>query len=326
MKAAENKRLVMVGIFIFLALMILVIGILTLGGQQNRFGDNIRLLAVFDNTSGLKRGNNVWFSGVKVGTVKDIRFFGKSQVEVSMLIDADAQKYIRKDAKVRLGSESMIGNKIVEIMDGSPDVPAVEDQDRLLVEKTIDTDDILVTFQENNKNLVSITDNLKTLSNQLVSGQGTIGAVLTDTMMADNFRSIVASLQQASATTVKASAALSEFTSRLNNKNGLVNDLLTDTVLYHNLTKSAEELQKTIATTNAITENLNKASSKLNTSNNTAGMLLNDEEFSRRLKSTMLNLETSTKKFDENMEALQHNFLLKGYFKKNKTKKDSTAR
>src|SRR5687768_9556780 len=123
MKAAENRRFVMVGIFVFLALIILITGILILGGQQSKFGKNVRIYAVFDNTHGLKRGNNIWFSGVKIGTVKEIKFSGISQVEVAMDIDADAQKYIRKDAKVRLGSESMIGNKIIEIFGGSPQIP-----------------------------------------------------------------------------------------------------------------------------------------------------------------------------------------------------------
>ncbi len=45
-------------------------------------------------------------------------------------------------------------------------------------------------------------------------------------------------------------------------------------------------------------------------------MLLNDEQAAGYLKTTLNNLQSGTKKLDENMEALQHNFLFRRFFKK----------
>lgn len=316
MKAAENRRLVIVGIFIFFAIVILVAGILMLGGQQKRFVDTVRIRAVFDNVEGLKLGNNVWFSGVKIGTVKQINFYGNSQVEIGMDIEEASRQYIRKDARARLGSESLIGNKIIEIVGGSTNVAAVESNDQLQVEKSLDTDDMMATLQENNRNLVDITRDFKTLSTGLVNGKGTMGAILTDSVLADKFRTIVAGLQQASATTVRASAALSQFSNKLNTKEGLANQMLTDTVVFNQLRASAVQLEKTISATTELTNNLNQASNKLNNTNSALGVMLNDQAFAGSLKNTMQNLETSSEKLDENMKALQSNFLLRGYFKK----------
>jgi len=118
MATSGNKRAVIVGVFVLLAIIILVAGIFILGGKQKRFEKTILVRAIFDNVSGLKLGNNVWFSGVKIGTIKSINFSGTSQVEVTMKLEQDVKKYIHKDSKARLGSESLIGMEVI-LMDPS---------------------------------------------------------------------------------------------------------------------------------------------------------------------------------------------------------------
>ncbi|MBC7922398.1 MAG: MCE family protein [Ferruginibacter sp.] len=314
--AADNRRSVMVGVFVLLALVILVAGIFTLGGQQKRFGKMIQVRTVFDNVAGLKAGNNVWFSGVKIGTVKRIDFSGNSQVEIAMNIEEDAQRYIRRDAKARLSSESLIGNKIIEIYGGNPQSPPVQDGDVLRSAPVLSTDAMMETLQENNQNLLLITNDFKVLSGKLARGEGMVGALLTDSTVADNFRSVVSGLQRASANTVRVSGALSRFTEKLDTKGGLANELLTDTLVFDQLKASINQLQQTTSSAAQMTDDLKRATQKLSSDKNAVGVLLNDEAFATDLKKTMDNLEASTEKFDENMEALQHNFLLRGFFKK----------
>jgi phospholipid/cholesterol/gamma-HCH transport system substrate-binding protein len=303
MKAAESKRLAFVGIFIFLAIVIFIAGILTLGGQQKRFSNTIKVYAIFNDVGGLKTGNNVWFSGVKIGTVKEIKFYGESQVRITMNIEEESQRYIRKNAKARIGSESLIGNRIIEIYGGTRKSPTVEENDLLASEEALDTDVMMETLQTNNKNLVSITGDFKTLSNQLVQGKGTMGAILNDSAMAENFRSIVSSLKQASATTVKASAALSQFTRKLNTTDGLANQLLTDTAVFGQLRTSVAQLEKTSTAAAEMTQNLNETTQKLDNNNNAVGVLLNDAEFAGQLKNTMSVLEKSSINLNEDLEA-----------------------
>ncbi len=312
----NNKRSVIVGVFVLLAVIILVTGVFILGGKQKRFEKTFEVTAVFDNISGLKQGNNVWFSGVKVGTIKSVKFYGTSQVQVTMKIEEDVQKYIHKDAKAKLSSESLIGNKIIEIFGGNPNTPAVEDGDKLGTELANSTEEMMKTLQESNKNLLSITTDVKRLTNDLSNGKGTVGELLSDSAMALQFRSIVSNLQQVSATTVKASGALSQFTSTLNNKEGLANQLLTDTVVFNRLKTSVAELQKTASSASAISDNLQKASNNLNRNNNALGLMLNDEQFAGKMKSTLQNVETSTQKLDQSLDALRYSFFLKGAFRK----------
>lgn len=325
MSTAENKRSVIVGIFVFLAIVIFVAGVFILGGQQKKFVKSIVVNAVFDNVEGLKVGNNVWYSGVKIGTVRGIKFYGETQVEVTMKIEEDAQPYIRKDSKVKLDSEGLIGSKLVEIFGGSRNVPAVVNGDRIVAVPSLSTDDMMVTLQENNQNLLSITNDLKGLTAKLAGGEGTIGALLTDSTLAENFETIAANLRKASATTANASVALSRFTSKLNTEGGLANELLTDTTVFSKLKTSVSQLEKTTAAASAVTNDFKKASSQLDNKNNALGVMLNDKEFATQLKSTMENLETSSEKLDENMEALQHNFLLRGFFRRKEKRETKQA-
>ncbi|MBD1395846.1 MCE family protein [Pontibacter sp. JH31] len=316
MSAADNKRSVIVGIFVFLAIVILVAGIFTLAGQQKRFIRTLEVKAVFDDVAGLKTGNNVWFSGVKIGTIKAINLYGDSQVEVVMNIEERVQEYIRKDAVARISSESFIGNKNIVIDGGTQQAAPIQTGDRLQAQNPLNTDDLMETLQKNNKNLVAITSDFKELSGKLVQGEGTVGAILTDTTLANDFRNMVANLQRTSQSTVNASRALSSFTNKLNAPGGLANQLVTDKQVFQQLKSSVAQLEEATTSASEMTDNLRNASNKLTNSNSAVGVLLNDQQFARQLQSTMKNLETGSEKLDQNMEALQNNFLLRGFFRR----------
>src|SRR5690606_18919799 len=105
MKKAEKKRAVIVGIFVTIGIIILVTGILILGGQQKAFVKSITLSSSFEDVEGLTAGNNVWFSGVKIGTVKEVRFAGNAEVRIEMDIESKVRQYIRKDALASISSD-----------------------------------------------------------------------------------------------------------------------------------------------------------------------------------------------------------------------------
>lgn len=316
MKQTNNKKAVTVGIFILLGLLILVAGVLTLGGQKNSFQKKLTVRAIFDDVGGLQTGNNVWFSGVKIGTVKKMTFHGGSQVEVIMNIDQKNQQYIRKNAKAKISSEGFIGNKLVVIYGGSMQAPAVEENDALGVEKALSTDEMMSTLQENNKNLLDITNNFKVVSKRLTDGEGSIGKLLTDESLSNNLETTVNGLKQASANAQQLTASLSSYASQLQKEGSLTNDLVTDTVIFNRLRSTVAQLQQTSKTASEVANNFKEVSAKINSNNSPVGVLLNDPQAAADLKTILSNLNSGTEKLDENMEAMQHNFLFRGYFKK----------
>jgi phospholipid/cholesterol/gamma-HCH transport system substrate-binding protein len=321
MNRSANKRLVIVGFFVFLSLIFLLGGILMVGNAHNTFQNKMKVVSLFDDVNGLKKGNNVWFSGVKIGTVSNLAFYGKSQVEVSMNIDTKSQQYIRKDAKVKISSDGFIGNKILVIYGGTSKSDEVQAGDTLQVEKTFSTDDMINMLQENNQNILAITSNFKTISEKLAAGEGTLGKLLSDNSVYANINNATSSLQNASVKAQQLVSSLAAFSSGLNAKGTLANELTTDTIVFNSIKATVFHLQQISDTATIFITNLKQAGSNPNTP---IGVLMHDKESGSRLKETIKNLESSSKKLDEDLEAAQHNFLLRGFFK-NKAKTNKSV-
>jgi phospholipid/cholesterol/gamma-HCH transport system substrate-binding protein len=315
MSSKENKYAFWVGLFIAIGLVIFIVGVFTLGNQQKSFSNGLHLQARFDNVSGLIKGNNVWFSGVKVGTIKKITFTGINQVDVEFNVDQAIQKFIHADAIAAISSEGFIGNKIITIDGGTPSARLVQNGDVLNSKGMLSTDDIMKTFQKNNQNLLAITNDFKTLSKNMVEGKGLAGTLLADTALAMRFRAVVTNLQSTTSRTAVMADELSRFGYKMNTKGGLADKMLTDTALFAKLQQSANQLQEASSKANTLTDNLNRASNKLNTTDNAIGVLLNDQPTAAQMKNTLDQLHQSSIKLNDDLEAVQHNFLLRGFFK-----------
>jgi phospholipid/cholesterol/gamma-HCH transport system substrate-binding protein len=322
MKVATNRRTIIVGLFIFIGLAFLVSGILAIGQLNKSFTRKVEILSVFDDVSGLQQGNNIWFSGVKIGTVKDLSFYGSSQVQVVMNIDEKSQPYIHKDAKAKISSDGLIGNKIIVIYGGTPSVPMVQKDDVLLVEKTFSTDDMMNTLQQNNVNILAITSQFKAISEMIRNGKGTLGKLLTDEELYNNLVAISMSVNKSADNAKKITADLSAFSAKLHQEGGFANDLVTDTTIFKNVKSIVAQLDQVAASANEVVANLKTATAD---PQSPLGLLLNDKQAGADMKSTIKNLEESSVKLNENMDALQHTFLLRGYFRKQESEPATTT-
>jgi phospholipid/cholesterol/gamma-HCH transport system substrate-binding protein len=110
----------------------------------------------------------------------------------------------------------------------------------------------------------------------------------------------------------------------MNTKGGFADKVLTDTVVFSRIKASIAQLQQAATNASTLTDNLNKVSNKLNEKDNAVGVLLNDPKAAEQIRSTLNNLQQSSIKLNEDLEAAQHNFFLKGFFKdRAKAKADS---
>jgi len=325
MKSTGYTRAIVVGIFVFLGVAIFIITVLTLGSQHKTFEKSITVKTYFDNVNGLQKGNNVWFSGVKVGTIKRVNLKENGKVEVEINIEEVSVKFIPKDVKAKLSSDGLIGNKIIEIYGGTPAGPKLQQGDIIGGDKLLSTEAMMSTLSKNNDNILAITNDFKLISSRIAAGKGSIGKLLTDETLADQLNATTNILKRASLNLEKLSENVSNYTAKLNNKGSLANDLVTDTVIFSKLRTTVSRLQNIADSSQNIITNFTKTGSIINeglTNKNTpAGMLLNDEQSANKIKATLQNLQSASKKLDEDLEALQHNFLLRGFFKK-KAKQD----
>lgn len=327
MKSENTKRAVIVGIFIFLGIAIFIAAVLTLGSQHKTFEKSVTVKVFISDVNGLQKGNNVWFSGVKIGTVSNVALTANKMVEVDLSIEEKSKKFIRQDAKAKIGSDGLIGNKIIVIYGGTMQSPEIEKNNILATEKLRSTDDMINTLAKNNDNLLEITNGFKLITNRITDGQGTIGKLLTDESLINQLSATAKTLSKASENVQQLSLNLSGYTAKLTTKGSLANELVSDTILFNHLRSTVTNFQTVSQTSQTTIDNLKLASSRLNDEiknlsdglndrNAPVGMLLHDEQAAANLKTILINLQGGTKKLDDDLEAVQHNFLLKGFFKK----------
>lgn len=316
MSLSNNKHAFAVGLFILIGIAIIIAGVFMVGSQEKFFTKRFAIKSRFNDVGGLQPGNNIWLSGVKIGTVKAIRFAGDAKVEIIMNIDEAARSRIWKNAMARISTDGFIGNKIVIIYGGSSDAGTVADNDLLNSSKGVSTDEVMDVLALNNDNLLEITTNFKDITAQIRAGKGALGSLIYEKDIQKDLQATLQHFRQAGVRSEEVMAGLQDFTSTLNNGKGLVHELLTDTSIFHSLQISMQQLNSTIATASSFMNNLDTASNALSEKDKPVGMLLHDEGTAKELKEIITNLRTGSQKLDEDLQALQHNFLLRGYFKK----------
>jgi phospholipid/cholesterol/gamma-HCH transport system substrate-binding protein len=316
MKPIQKKQSMIVGAFIFFGVVILLIAVLTLGGRNKIFEKTFTLSVVFKDVTGLQKGNNIWYSGVKIGTVDKVKILGQSNVEVVMKIEKEFKDFILRDSKAKIGSDGLIGNRIVIIYDGTPGMPVVQPGDRLQPEAPLNSAEMMNTLQESNKNLSAITSDFKIVSKKLAGGEGTIGELIANDSMANHLEATAIMLKYASSNIQLLTENLAGYTAKMQRKGALTYDLVNDTMFYTRLKAASLQIQEASENAKELTGNLREVSYRLRDSSNLAGVVFQDQKTAANLRTAVENIQSGTKKFDENMEALQHNFLFRGFFRK----------
>ena len=174
------------GAFAVAALVVAVAAIYYIGQQKNKFGSVLHIYAMFNSVSGLKNGSNVRLGGIDVGTVDAISLVTDTTVQVDMIIQKKVQKFIKKDAKASIGSEGLMGDKVVTITAGTPGQPVVQNGDSLHTNIPIETDAIMASLKTSADNAAIITGNLADISSRITNGQGALGKLLHDTTLSTN--------------------------------------------------------------------------------------------------------------------------------------------
>lgn len=193
-KQTGNK--VRLGIFVSAAILLLIVGIYFIGKRQQLFSSTFLVSGIFSDISGLQIGNNVRFSGINVGVIENIQQVTDSTVQVDMIIEETSRKFIKKNAKAIIGSDGLMGNKLILIIPGPPGKPPVENNDRIQTSQPITMDDILAKIKVTSDNSAIITENLAAIMINIREGKGTIGKLFSDTVFAKTVDDAIVNIKQ----------------------------------------------------------------------------------------------------------------------------------
>jgi phospholipid/cholesterol/gamma-HCH transport system substrate-binding protein len=111
-----------------------------------------------------------------------------------MIIQKGVEKFIRKDAKASIGSDGLMGDKVIVLAAGTPDTGVVRNGDALTSRQPIETDQIIASLKVTADNAAIITTNLADITSRITHGKGTLGKLLHDTTLSANISATVRNL------------------------------------------------------------------------------------------------------------------------------------
>jgi len=198
MDTHTQKFKIRLGLFVIGGLILFVLAIFIIGKQKNLFNPVFKLTTTFYNIGGLQVGNNVRFSGINVGTVDNIAIINDSTVKIDMLIRKNVWKFIKSDCRVAIGSEGLIGDKLINISQGSFAAPLAKEGQQLESSEPIETDAIMASLQVTAANAEIITQQLAEIMIKINTGNGTLGRLIQDETIAENLNQTIVNLKKSS--------------------------------------------------------------------------------------------------------------------------------
>jgi phospholipid/cholesterol/gamma-HCH transport system substrate-binding protein len=195
MKKTVGNR-IRLGIFVSIGFVLLIVAIYFVGQRQQLFNSTFQVSGIFKDINGLQVGNDVRFSGINVGIVEGIIQITDTTVQVDMLIEQKAKRFIKKNAKALIGADGLMGNKIVTIIPSGKCPQAIADNDFIATVKPISLDDIMLNVKLASDNAVDITDDISTITASIVQGKGVMGKLFMDSTLGQNLDKALVNIKQ----------------------------------------------------------------------------------------------------------------------------------
>lgn len=195
MKTTSGQK-IKIGLFTFTGLLVLVLAIFFIGNQKNLFSSTFNIYGTFRNVSGLQVGNNVRFAGINVGVVQAINIVNDSSVRVDLTLNSNVKKFIKKDAKLSIGSDGLMGDKLIVIAPGGiSSTDEISGGGQLNAVNPVDVDKVVIKLTGIANNAEKITQGLSLMVDKVNSGKGTLGKLLNDDKLANNLDATVKQAQ-----------------------------------------------------------------------------------------------------------------------------------
>ncbi len=307
------------GVFILASLSFLILLFYMIGKNRNFFGSNIKLKSRFENVQGLKSGNNVRYAGIDIGTVEKIEVVNDTVLEVEMIIENKMKKFIRNNSIVSIGTDGLVGNKVVNITSTKQNAPLIKENDILSSRRPVDTDEMLRTFSKTNNDISLIAKNLKKTTSDINKSSG-LWKLLNDNAIPESIHSSLSNLHTASEQINKIIKNTNSIVDHIKSGNGPIGTVLYDTAFTQSIKNTLRDINKlsnsAITLSNEAKATVDNINDQLMNGKGTINKLLKDSITAENINISIQNIKKGSDGFNLNMEALKHSLLFRRYFKK----------
>ena len=302
------------GLVVLLGLLSAVGFLFVIGSQNSLFADTFSVRANFNQVAGLQTGASVFYNGISVGRVTAVQLPSApgDPITVRMAVNEEARPLIREDSRALIQTDGLVGNVIVSLTDGSPGRPQVADNGQIQGVDPFALSEVSDRLFTSIARFDSVTVGLSQTLADVRTGEGTLGRFLYDERLyestvatADAFqgtvlesqntlRALTARADQLVGTAETASAGVNEILRRVYQGEGTVARFLNEPEVYDTFLATAAQLQEGAAQLQTVSSDIRAITDRLNQAAGWGAV--------------------GAFRFSENMEALKHNFLFRGYF------------
>ena len=212
-----------VGLFVLMALLIFVAGIIYSGQVRKWFnpGETLKVVLPDDGLFGLAQGSAVEILGTKAGEVRDIVINPNQEIHANVRIDSEMAVFVRSDSKatirktfgiagdayleitrgtgapldwkyavITVASDRKTSDSLAELIEElrAKVMPVVDDAHKAIIMLTAVAKDL----QDPDKGVQQLLANLNSITAKIDSGEGTIGRMLTDDKLVRELEALIA--------------------------------------------------------------------------------------------------------------------------------------
>ncbi|HEC44450.1 MAG TPA: MCE family protein [Bacteroides sp.] len=350
----KSSRLanIKLGMYITGGMVLFILIIYLIGSKQNMFSTNVKVTTTFSDVVGLRQGANVRFTGIDVGAVSKLTILSDSMVLVEMAIDKKVTPFIKKNSTATIGSQGLMGSRLIILLPGSPDQGSIEQGDQLPSIPPVEADEILKEIKVSSERISVVSGNLIEITRKMNQGQGIFGKIFTDTAFAANLAKtsenlrilsdrinkgegfigklladpdFASSLDSTASSIAAISSNLEGITDKVNRGEGVIGKLFTDTAFTVNIYQASENLNASTHNLEDVTANLITLTETMNEGQGAFNKMLVDSVFADSLDVALRNLNETLIEVRKASEALQHSGMVRAFSKKSKKQADKEA-
>ena len=319
-----------VGLFVLIAIGVLIFLILNASGDINPFSRKLHLKARFVDANGLREGSEVRLAGVRVGKVDKIILLEPSQVpnaprvEAQLVIDSTidgrpANERIRSDSQAQQGSPSLLGNEmLINITPGTAMGQPVADGAILPSSSSNTVNDFATSGTDLAQRLSKLSDQISDIVQSVKKGEGTMGRLFSDEALYNNLNATISETQELMTRIRTGNGSAGRFVNDpalYNNANdiavqlrtiaedlragrGTAGKLLTDDELYNRINRTADRLDRSV-------DQINLMIADVNAGHGTLGKLIRDEQMYNDARAAIARFNTTAERIDSLVSAAQ---------------------
>ncbi len=320
----DKSSSINVGIFVLASIVALIIFIFMLGGDNKLFTRSYKVQTSFTNVAGLSEGASVRLSGVRIGSVKEIKFpkdTDKNFIVVLMHVKEDGVRRIGTDAIATIKTEGLLGDRYIEIIKGSKESPKeIKDIIKINSFNPADITKLLDQSDELIGNIINISEsldeivkafgkeeNINNISDTIASFRNTIEAIEKEDGILNTLIYGIKNKKAGDKNTLakldETIALLNELLTEIKTGDGLLTALLFEQDLkikvdnaISNIEKAAESIGNDSGIANDLRDtvaNLRSITGKLDQGEGTIGAMINDPLLYDKLNSILGEAERS---------------------------------